>query len=88
MLRCTIDINGKLLAAITIVKKHRMAKCKEVEEYDYTIIQKLPDDEQRIFVGELSHILANGALVLLKEVLDQESWLVVEKNEEDLDSDL
>ena len=85
MLRCVLDENGNLIAAITIVRQHRMAEQKEVNMYDYSIVQKLPDDEQRLFVGEISHAHADGALVLLKKVLDQESWLVIEEEEEEVE---
>jgi len=76
-----LDENGNLIMAITIVRQHRMAEQQEVNIYDYTIVQKLPEDEQRRFVGETLHAHADGALVLLKKVLDQESWLVVEEEE-------
>jgi hypothetical protein len=58
-----------------------MAEQQEVNMYDYTIVHKLPKNEQRRFVGEISHTLADGALILLKKVLDQESWLVVEEED-------
>lgn len=79
MLRCVLDENGSLIAAITIVRRFRMAEQQEVNMYDYTIVQKLPENEQRRFVGEISHVHADGAFILLKKVLDQESWLVVEE---------
>jgi len=61
-----------------------MAERKPADLYDYIIIHKLEDGKQRRFVGELLHIHDDGIFILLKKIMEQESWLALTKEEEDL----
>lgn len=78
MLRCTIDINGKVIATVTAVLRTRMVDLKEVNLYDYTIVHIVDKDNHRLFTGEVSHRRDDGFLILIKNIFDKESWLFIE----------